>query len=183
MFNKDLELLSDETIILDARKHWFVIFLSICWVLAAMLFPIGIAVLALAISPLLLAEILIKIPILFFLYALWLMISWVICFAIITDYMLDIVRITDKRIIDIDQKGFFTRNVATIRLDDIQDVTVESKGFFATLLNFGDLSVQSAGHLNEFVIRGLRGPDRIRTIILEMHERKASAPQKVTLDS
>ncbi len=94
--------------------------------------------------------------------------------------MLDVVRITDKRVIDVDQKGFFNRNIATIRLEDIQDVTIQSSGIFATLLGFSDLNIQSAGHLNEFIVRGLKDPEQIRSTILEMHEKVEVAPKKVS---
>lgn len=180
MTEDSLSLAGDETLIHDARKHWFMIATSIAWIVFAMLLPLAIYISLLYIGPSIAMNLIESTPVIFFFYALWLLICWTVSFAVITDYMLDVVRITDKRVIDVDQKGFFNRNIATIRLEDIQDVTIQSSGIFATLLGFSDLNIQSAGHLNEFIVRGLKDPEQIRSTILEMHEKVEVAPKKVS---
>ncbi|RLC36775.1 hypothetical protein DRH29_03840 [candidate division Kazan bacterium] len=65
--------------------------------------------------------------------------------------------ITDHRIIDIDQKGLFTRRVSEIELDRIQNVTYTVAGFFQTLFNFGTVTIQSAGN-NELTLRQIADP-------------------------
>ncbi|MBI2065245.1 MAG: hypothetical protein HYT62_04290 [Candidatus Yanofskybacteria bacterium] len=42
-------------------------------------------------------------------YSLVLLIAWMMFFVIWTSYYLDVLIITDKRVVDIDQKGFFSR--------------------------------------------------------------------------
>ena len=87
-------------------------------------------------------------------------------FSVITDYTLDVVKITNRRIIDIDQRGFFSRNIATVHLNMVQDVTIEATGILPTLLHYGNLTIQSAGEQKEFVIKGLRNPDLVKEIII-----------------
>lgn len=172
-------LSSDEQVIHDARKHWFVIFLELTWVIALMLAPLLLFLLIKFFLPIYSQALLTNSAEIIFFYSLWFLFNWVIIFSIITDYILDIVRITNKRIIDIDQKGFFTRNIASIRLEDIQDITIESIGIFATLLKFGNLKIQSAGQQTEFVIKGIRHPERVKKLIIHNHNNVENAPQKV----
>jgi hypothetical protein len=57
-------------------------------------------------------------------YAVWVLILWVVFFIEWTDYYLDLWVITDRRIIDVEQKGFFHREVTSFAFNQIQDVTV-----------------------------------------------------------
>ncbi|OGM96247.1 MAG: hypothetical protein A3B86_03845 [Candidatus Yanofskybacteria bacterium RIFCSPHIGHO2_02_FULL_38_22b] len=104
---------------------------------------------------------------------------WVGFFKRWTDYYLDVLVITDKRVIDIEQKGFFHRDVATIGLDKIQDVSVNVSGILATFLDFGTLKIQSAGEVTEFVIRDIPEPNKIKAEIYDLHNKRLEAPQSV----
>src|SRR4030042_6750597 len=55
------------------------------------------------------------------------------------DYYLDVWIVTNKRIINIEQKGLFHREIAEHNLDKIQDVTGLQKGIFSTFFSFGDV--------------------------------------------
>lgn len=102
-----------------------------------------------------------------FFYSLWLLVLWVLFFMEWTDYYLDVWIITDKRVIDIEQKGFFHREVTTFRREQIQDITVETKGILGTLLKFGTLHIQTAGHDRQIVIRNADHPEDVRALILK----------------
>ena len=69
--------------------------------------------------------------------------------------------------IDIEQKGLFTREVSIISLKDIQDTTTVITGFVATVVGFGHLIIQSAGSRREFVIKNLDKPSLVRAKIKE----------------
>jgi uncharacterized membrane protein YdbT with pleckstrin-like domain len=97
-----------------------------------------------------------------FLYLVWLLFIWMKVFIEWTDYYLDAWYLTNQRIVDVEQTGFFHRNISSISYDRIQDVTIEIKGLIATHLDYGDLHVQSAGESREFVIRGIRHPLQIK---------------------
>ena len=88
-----------------------------------------------------------------------------------TDYYLDVWMVTDKRIIDIEQKSFFHRQTSVFRIERIQDITIETRGIIATLLNFGDIHVQTAGESQEFIMRGIANPKYMRRIILRQQDR------------
>lgn len=105
-----------------------------------------------------------------FFYVLWLLIIWIVFFLIWTNYYLDVWIITNKRMIDVEQKGLFHREVSTFRLDRIQDVTIEVKGILGTFLKFGDVVVQTAGEHKAFIIRDAHKPEEVKQAIQAVHD-------------
>lgn len=101
----------------------------------------------------------------------WGLITWTKLLAIWTDYYLDVWFITNKRIIDVEQKGFFHREVSTFRMERIQDITVEIRGIIPTFLNFGDIHVQTAGQSQEFIIKGIPRPKYVKEVILRQADK------------
>jgi uncharacterized membrane protein YdbT with pleckstrin-like domain len=80
--------------------------------------------------------------------------------------------VTEKRIIIVDQMHVFNREVSNIRFDKIQDITVNVRGFISTLLDFGDIRVQTAGEDNrDFSIRTIRHPGEVRRIIFNIQNK------------
>lgn len=104
-------------------------------------------------------------------YSLILLVAWMMFFVIWTSYYLDVLVITDKRIIDIDQKGFFSREVSTLSLDKVQDITINISGVLATFLNFGTIQIQTAAETEEFIIHDVPEPDKIKSIIFDLQGR------------
>ena len=107
-------------------------------------------------------------------YAIWILILWVVFFIEWTDYYLDLWIVTDRRIIDIEQKGFFYREVTSFSFRQIQDITVETRGFIETFFKFGTLHIQTAGHSREIVIRDAYYPEEARSLILRLQEKLIS---------
>jgi uncharacterized membrane protein YdbT with pleckstrin-like domain len=81
------------------------------------------------------------------------------------DYYLDVWIVTDQRIINIEQRGMFNREIAEHDLDKIQDVSGLQKGFFQTMFSYGDVHVQTAGEIQRFIFRQIDNPfDVVRQI-------------------
>ena len=85
---------------------------------------------------------------------------------IVTEYYLDVLVITSKRIIHADQKSLFSRNTSTLELEKIQDVTVEVDGFLETILGFGTVRIQTAGEMKDFVLHQAHHPETVKEEIL-----------------
>lgn len=81
------------------------------------------------------------------------------------DYYLDIWIVTTKRIINIEQQDLFHRTISEVRLSKVQDVTSESKGFFPTFFDYGEVFVQSAGELPRIVFEEVPQPQKIAKTI------------------
>ena len=111
-----------------------------------------------------------------YLYAVWLLFLWFGMFSVWTNYYLDILIITDRRLILINQKGFFRRNVGSFRLERMQDINVEINGLIATLLDYGTIHVETAGHGDEeFRATDLPKPREIKAEILRAGDSRIPA--------
>ncbi|MFH0830659.1 MAG: PH domain-containing protein [Parcubacteria group bacterium] len=75
--------------------------------------------------------------------------------------------ITDIRIIDIDQRGLFKRTVSETTFDKVQDVTYSIVGIVATGLDFGTVSVQTAGTEGKIELDHVPHPRKVHEIVLE----------------
>src|SRR3989338_9807531 len=61
----------------------------------------------------------------FFLASLWYLILWQAVFYAITMYALDVWIVTNHRIIDSTQHGFFNRTTSELHLSRVQDISVQ----------------------------------------------------------
>lgn len=98
--------------------------------------------------------------------------TWVFSFLIWVDYYFDIWIITTHRIINIEQQGLFSRKVSELNYAKIQDVTTEVHGFIPTILNFGDVEVQTAGEEGNFVFRTVSDPYSIKNAIMQQAQNR-----------
>lgn len=91
-------------------------------------------------------------------------------FQMFIEYWLDVFIVTDKRILDIDQHGLFSRTVSELRLYRAQDVTAEVKGILHSLIDYGDVYVQTAGEIERFRFEDVPHPNHVAKLILELAE-------------
>jgi hypothetical protein len=91
---------------------------------------------------------------------------WAFLFFIFIDYYLDVWVITNERIVNIEQRGLFKREISELRLEKVQDLTTEIGGIISTLFDFGDLYVQTAGKRERFLFKSIPHPERIKDVIL-----------------
>lgn len=99
-------------------------------------------------------------------------IMFMLLFALIEfiDFYFDLDVVTDRRIVDIDQDRLFNRTVSELLLDDIQDVKANSKGILATLFDFGNISIQTAGSLPNFLFHDVKHPKEIAAMIIDLSD-------------
>lgn len=157
-----IELDTGEHVIFEIRKHWFVFATEVTILILMALAPIFIIAFVETVPLKILPRGGNFASLIVFLYSAWLLVLWILGFVFWTNYYLDVWIVTDKKMIDVDQRGLFKREVSILHLDKIQDITSEIHGIFATLVNFGDLHVQTAGNQREFTIRGVANPDHVR---------------------
>ena len=84
------------------------------------------------------------------------------------DYYLDIWIITNKRVIDIEQKGLFSRIIAEHELSRIQDVSSEVHGILPTLLFYGNVQIQTAAEEQLFIFENVPRPQELARKIHEL---------------
>jgi len=84
--------------------------------------------------------------------------------------------VTSSRVIDIDQRGFFSRTVSEADYDKIQDVSYSIKGMLGTLLKFGTVELQTAGSSTNLELQNVLEPKELHHLITEsMHRHKDKA--------
>jgi hypothetical protein len=81
---------------------------------------------------------------------------WLFFFFSFIDYYLDVWIITNKRIIDVEQRGFFSRVISEQKIENIQDVTSEIHGIIPTIFKFGTVHVQTAAEKSRFILNKCR---------------------------
>ncbi|MFA5812900.1 MAG: PH domain-containing protein [Patescibacteria group bacterium] len=92
-------------------------------------------------------------------------------YAQFIEYYLDIWVVTNDRIIDVEQLGLFSKTISELDLFRIQDVTADVHGFFATIFNYGNLSVNTASANVGIIFRNISHPNEIRENLIRLsHE-------------
>ena len=91
---------------------------------------------------------------------------------IFVEYSFNVFLITDTRIIDIDQKGFFDKTVSETTYDKIQDVSFRTHGVMQTLLHFGSVIIQTAGQQANIELHGVKNPEHVQQAIIEIQREK-----------
>ena len=161
LLKKHIHIQPEEDILVVVRKHWFTLAFKLVNVL-------GIAILPFVVVSIIGTFISASAGSVMFVTSAWLLCIWMSLFTVWTNYYLDIWIVTDKRIINIDQIRLFRLDVSTLRIERVQDIKVETPGFFATLFRFGNLHVQTAGpEAGFYLIEGISEPDTVRDIILQ----------------
>lgn len=89
----------------------------------------------------------------------------------------DLYILTNKRIIDIDQKGFFNRSVAETDLEKIQNTKYEMKGLSQTFFNFGNVIIKTAGSQEGIILEKIANPYEVQQKIIEAQKNKANLIQ------
>ena len=101
-----------------------------------------------------------------FFSAFWALIIWNVVFTRWTDFYYDVWIITNWRIIDINQIGLFKRDISSIlNLDHIQDIQTKVDGIIRTLLDYGDIEVQTAAAKREFLFDDVASPRKVEKLV------------------
>ena len=156
-----------EKVFLLIRKHWF-IYITFALIAILMLIPVAIAVPYLlfnqaAFSNLQLGEFAAGVST----YLLFTIGVFIYGFV---NYYLGVYIVTDKRIVEISQNGFFSRNISEFHLRQVQDVSAHVKGIFKTFFHFGDVYIQTAGKQENFIFIDVPHPYTVAKEIIELHE-------------
>lgn len=84
--------------------------------------------------------------------------------------------VTTDRIVDVDQRGFFSRTVSEAAFDKVQDVSYAIKGLWGTLLRFGTIEIQTAGNATNLELQHVHDPKDLHHAITDaMHRHKDRA--------
>lgn len=108
---------------------------------------------------------------LIFIGAIWAIRHWII-------WRKDVLVITNQRIIDINQKSLFDKEVAEINFNKVQDVIYQVKGVLATTFNFGRVEVHLVGG-SILALERVPNPRRIQELLIKLKNEVEMSAQEL----
>ncbi len=78
---------------------------------------------------------------------------------------------TDKNLYQVTQNSLFSRKVSQFSLERLQDVSASQDGILASMLDFGDVTIETAGEEENFVFRQAANPRALAGRIMSCHKR------------
>ena len=94
------------------------------------------------------------------------------------DYYYDLYIVTDRHVLDIDQTSLLSQRISHISLVRVQDVTTRVKGFWQNLLDFGPITVQTAGHEEDILLEDVPHPQDVAARIMKLHDELIAKQQR-----
>ena len=158
-----------EKVYLRVRKHIFILIKNNIIFLFFLLFPIIIWIVLInfeiELSEYPFYPIIILFVSIYYLFVfLFTLINWI-------EYYYDIWIITDRRLIDVEQKSLFDHVTSELRLSKIQDVTFEMKGFMPSMFHYGNIYVQTAGSVQRFSFEQIPQSQIVKRLIIDLQGR------------
>jgi hypothetical protein len=172
---REFELESGEHAVKEVRKHWFIFLIELLPYAILFVLPFTIPPVFSLLNQSFWEFIPWSDAWIRLLLAVYFLAVWCGTFKTFTRYYLNLWVVTNHRIVDVRQKGFFDREVSSLLLNRVQDVMVDTEGVMFSLLDIGDIFVQSAGATERFRMRGIPHPAELRDVILKYVSEKEKA--------
>lgn len=166
---KEFELEPGEHVVREARKHWFLFALTLLPYAILTVIPFTLPAFLAFTPPLAVYAPYFNLgePLMRASLGVWLLVVWTSAWGVFTRYYLNLWVLTNRRIVDIKQRGYFRREVSSLILNRVQDVTTDISGVLPSLLGIGTITVQTASEDVEFTMRGIPRPEQMRDIIMK----------------
>lgn len=165
------DALPGEKVIKVVHRDVFIALKRIIFFILLLAIPIIIIVMLNSLFPSL-VEITWAWPLLLVCASAYLLFVWLLFFFSLLDYFLDVWIITDNRVIDVRQDGFFSRSISEVRLDKIQDISSQTAGFIETFLKFGNVILQTASERSAIFFEEINDPENIRDILVKLVDKE-----------
>jgi len=94
----------------------------------------------------------------------------VVFLVTVLDFYYDIVIVTDRRLVDINQNMLFFRQISELLMEDVEDVNSIIQGFLPTVFNYGHVQIQTAGTKENFIIDNILHPREVAAIVINLSE-------------
>lgn len=157
---------AEENVVLFLHRHWFTLAKKVSLLTIMGLVPIILLVL---LGQVILAYKLI--PLFTFLWSAYIMALWYYLFYALTMYTLDYWIVTNERVVNNVQQGFFNRKISELSIHMIQDISVKLVGLVPTTMNFGSVEVQTAAQEGHFLLEEVPEPQHVKDVIMNIIEK------------
>jgi len=158
------------------RKHWIIDVKIVMVILLACIVPAMIlASTFIAYWPDFFNESRTVITLIFLIYLLY---AFLIIYIKWLKEELDLIIVTSRRVINLDQVAFMERTVSESNLNQIQDIKGIEKGVLSNLLHCGDLEIHTASNKRVFFIENIPNPFGTAKRLLEIRNRASNNKQQ-----
>ncbi len=160
----------NESKLYEVHKHWFGLvivyfqvgagftaFALLLWFLAPVLFPN--------------AEPALRNSNVSIIIAVGAIFTWLILILFTYIYHQSKLIISDKNLTQVLQRGLFSRKVSELSMANVEDVTANQHGFFASTFGYGDLLVETAGEQDNFDFSFCPNPNFYGKIVLDARQK------------
>ena len=76
--------------------------------------------------------------------------------------------VTNKRLIDVDQQGWFSHVSSSILYSKIDDVSFRKKGLIRTIFGYGAVKIVTTGTADDVVIERVKNPAKLNNLINDL---------------
>jgi len=94
----------------------------------------------------------------------------------------DVYVLTSERIIEVHQKGIFSREVKEIELTKVEDVTYAVTGFMSTIFEIGNVNVKSSSGMT-IDMEKISKPSLVRELIVKLAEKKHRGKKELSTEA
>lgn len=158
---------SYEHIVFVLRRHWITFTPVIILFIVLALAPLAVYLLLGNLFPNILFSETIK-PLAILFGSVFYLSIYLFFYAHFIDFYLDLWIVTNDRIIDIEQHSLFHRVITELDLYQIQDVTTQVKGVFATLFGYGNVDIKTASMNSHIIFYNVKHPNLVREQLIRL---------------
>ncbi len=87
------------------------------------------------------------------------------------DWYFNVYFITTHRIVDVDFYNIIDKRVSNAEIEKIEDVSYTTGGVLRTLLNYGDVFIQTAAEVSEFDFFAVPSPEKVVKILDDLRSK------------
>jgi hypothetical protein len=98
----------------------------------------------------------------------WYLVSFAFVLQKFAVWFYDIFIITNERVLDIDFYNLIYKEVTDASLDKIQDVTYSVGGVASAVFNYGEVTIQTAGEIENLQFEAVPWPDKVAKILQDV---------------
>ena len=158
---------SYEHIARQVRRSVVTLLPAVFGVMVLFLLPVGVRWLLDQLFPALLAGAVLG-PIAILAAGLYYLFCILFFYSYFIDFYLDLLVLTNDRLIHINQYGLFSRTIFEVDLYQIEDATSEVHGLFARLFGYGNITIEVAGPGPKRIGESVPNPHELRRQILDL---------------
>jgi hypothetical protein len=92
----------------------------------------------------------------------WYFLTFAIAIQGILHWYFNVYILTNKRLVDIDFQQLLYRKISSTELSNVEDITYTKGGIAQSMLNYGDLHIQTAGTLPQFEFIHIPDPGSVQ---------------------